>query len=484
MAPEQQQPEIEQLHRARYSAAAQLLLPEAREQLEAGAFHDLRHTLETIEPSDVADLLSELLATGSAPEAAVMFRLLRRDEASEAFAELDPDAQSDLIDELGAERAVRVVESLDPDDRAEFLDELPSEAATRLIARLSPAERRRTQAILGYAPDTVGRLMTPDYVRIRKTNTVADTLEHIRRYGKDAETVHWVYVIDDEFKLVDDLHIRTLLLADPQTHIADLCDDRFISLTATDDQEEAVRVMNRYDRTALPVVDLRGVLVGIVTIDDVADVAEEEATEDIHKLGGLEALERPYLQTDLRQMLKKRGGWLAALFVLQLLTIGVMGYFDEALEAAVVLALFVPLIISSGGNTGTQAASLLIRALAVQELTPRDWRRILIKEVSTGLLLGATLGGLGALSVIGLDIVGVAETEHAGRLALTVGIAVFAIVLWAVSLGSMFPLLLSKLGFDPATISSPLVATVMDVSGLLIYFGIALLLLTGTILPS
>ena len=240
--------------------------------------------------------------------------------------------------------------------------------------------------------------------------------------------------------------------------------------------------MARYDRTALPVVDGRGLLVGIVTADDVADVAEEEFTEDIQKLGGMEALDSPYMSAGFREMIKKRGGWLAGLFLLQLATIGVMTLFDEQLNKAVVLALFVPLIISSGGNTGTQAASLLVRALALEEVAFRDCWRVLRKELMTGLVLGSVLGGLGLLTVVGLNAAGVAETEHAWRLAFVVGTAVVGIVIWGTLIGSLFPILLHRIGVDPATSSSPLVATLMDVSGLTIYFVVAVIVLRGTLL--
>ncbi|MEM1330556.1 MAG: magnesium transporter [Planctomycetota bacterium] len=464
------------------SAAAHLLLPEVHEFIEQSEYHELRRLLEELAPADVADLIDDLMAEYDRAEGAIAFRLLRRDEAADVFSELGADEQADLIEQLGADRAVRLVESMDADDRAAFLEEMPAEAATRLIAQLSPEERQTTQAILGYAPDSIGRLMTPDYVRVKPGWTVAHSLDHIRRYGKDAETVHWVFVVDLEGRLIDDLHIRTLLLADPEALIESLMDDRFVALSATEDREEAVYTMNRYDRTAMPVVDTRGLLLGIVTHDDIADVAEEEATEDIQKLGGMEALERPYMQTRVLGMLKKRAGWLIGLFLVQVLTIGVMGYFDQQLEAALVLALFIPMIISAGGNTGTQAASLLIRAIALHELERGDWQRVLGKEMVTGAILGLVLGALGMGVVMSLHALGFAETLHAPRVALTIGLSVLGIVLWAVVIGSMFPIVLDRMGLDPATISSPLVATLMDVSGLLIYFGVAMIVLRGTLL--
>ena len=247
---------------------------------------------------------------------------------------------------------------------------------------------------MGYAPESVGRLMTPDYVRVRPAWTVAQALDHIRRYGQDAETVHWVYVVDDRGALIDDLHIRSLLLADPEATIESLMDNTFISLGARDDREEAVRMMARYDRTALPVTDSAGHLLGIVTADDVADVAEEEATEDIQKLAGVQVLGEPYTSIRVWDMVRKRGFGLCLLFPAQVLTVAVLAFFEPQISEIVVLALFVPLIISSGGNTGTQASSLLIRAIALDEVSPGDWWRVLRKELWTGLALGLLLGSL------------------------------------------------------------------------------------------
>jgi len=467
---------------AKLNPTTSLLEPDLVELLRAGQLREVREALRVLDPPDVADLIHEMLHTHGPEDAAVTYRVLPRENAAEVFSHLDPEDQEQLIDTLGDERAVRVVESLDPDDRARLLDELPVEVTRGILRSLNPSTRRETQAILGYPAESVGRLMTPDYVKVRPWWTTQQALAHIRRYGKDAETVHWVYVVDGDGKLIDDLHIRNVLLAEPDATIGDLMDERFLALAATDDREEAVRTMNRYDRTALPVVDGLGLLVGIVTHDDVADVAEIEATEDIHKLGGLEALDAPYLATKFIEMVKKRGVWLAGLFAMQILTIAVMGVFDEQLETAVILALFIPLIISSGGNTGTQAASLVVRALALDEVEPADWVRVLGKELVIGLALGSALGVLGVFAVVGANIVGMAETEFPWRVGFTIGTSVVAIVIWGALAGSLLPLALQRLGMDPATSSSPLVATLMDVSGLTIYFAVATVLLTGILL--
>ncbi len=455
-----------------------LLEPDLQRLIDDRAYRDIRDSLGSLEPADIADLI-ETLASESA---AVAFRVLPRGIAADSFAQLEQPTQESLLNELGAERSARVIESIDPDDRAAILDELPVEISTKLIAQFSPENRKVTQAILGYDAESVGRLMTPDYVRLRKDWSIQTALEHIRRYGRNAETVDWVFIIDDENQLIDDIHIRELLLADPESLVEDLMDSEFIALFAFDDREEAVRMMGRYDRTALPVVDSLGLLVGIVTADDVADVAEEEFTEDVQKLGGMEALDSLYTAASISEMYRKRGGWLAGLFLIQIFTISIMAFFDEALDKAVVLAIFVPMIIASGGNTGTQAASLLVRAIAVEDIHLNQWWRIMRKELLTGLFLGLTLAALGVVVVMLLSLTPILATPHLWPLAMTVGGAVFIIVIWGTLIGSMFPLILERLGLDPATSSSPLVATLMDVSGLTIYFIVAMVLLPGTIL--
>ncbi len=455
-----------------------LLEPDLQSMIDEQAYREIRDSLIVIEPADIADLIEAL----PAESAVITFRVLPRELAAATFADLAQRAQESLLKELGTEKSARLIESMDPDDRAAMLDELPVEVSTQLIARFSPENRKITQAILGYAPDSVGRLMTPDYVRLRADWSIQTALMHVRQYGRNAETVDWVFVIDDEGELIDDIHIRDLLLADPDSSVRDLMDDEFIALFAIDDREEAVRVMGRYDRTALPVVDSLGLLVGIVTADDVADVAEEEFTEDVQKLGGMKALDAPYTTTSVMGMYRKRGVWLAGLFLIQVFTISIMAFFGDALEKAVVLAIFVPMIIASGGNTGTQAASLLVRAIAVEEVRLNAWWRIMRKELLTGLCLGLTLAAIGIAVVWGLSLTSMLNTPYLWPLAFTVSGAVFIIVIWGTLIGSMFPLILERLGMDPAASSSPLVATLMDVSGLTIYFLVAMVLLRGTIL--
>ncbi|MEZ6243977.1 MAG: magnesium transporter [Phycisphaerales bacterium] len=461
-----------------HSPTSELLAPDVRELIAAGRLRELRETLEKLEPPDVAEILETL----EAPDAAVAFRVLPRDESSEVFAHLPPETQEALIKEFGDSRSIRLIESLEPDDRARLLEELPVEVAERIIASLSPETRKVTQAILGYEEESVGRLMTPDYVRVRPEWTVAKALEHIRHYGRDAETVNWIYVVDQDKKLLDDLRIRQILLAEPEATVESIMDNDFVALKATDDREEAVRAMGRYDRMALPVVDSRGLLLGIVTFDDVADVAEEEVTEDIQMLGGMEALDEPYMTSSLRDMIRKRGVWLALLFVMQANTIMVMSLFESQLAKAVVLASFIPLVISCGGNTGSQAATMLVRALSLGEVRTADWWQVARKELATGVGLGVLLGILAFATVNVMNLLGAVDTQLAWLVGLTVGVSVITIVTWATLVGSLLPILLRALGADPATSSTPLIATLMDVSGLTIYFLVALALLKGTLL--
>jgi magnesium transporter len=459
----------------------QLLLPEIEELIATGAYADLRDALHHVHPADVADLVNEL----GAKKGAVAFRFLARDDAASAFPYLSNETQEAIIAELGTEASAKMIEEMSADDRARLVDELPEAVAQRVVASLTPQSRSEVQAILGYPEKSVGRIMTPDYVRVNPDWTVTRALEHIRKYGRDAETINVIYVVDEQGRLVDDLRLRQVILASPDARIEDLMNRSFVTLRADQPREDAVRLMARYDRTALPVVDSRGALIGIVTHDDVADVAQIEATEDIQKLGGVAALEEPYMQTGQVEMFKKRGVWLAALFVGQTITIIVLGGFQQQLDKAAVLVMFLPLVISCGGNSGSQAATLVTRALGLGEIGPKDWLRIVKREVVSAAMLGGTLAVLGWLCVEFFTSIGHAKVErpiHAQYLALQVALSIFSVVMWGVLLGSVLPLLLKRLRVDPATASSPMVATLMDASGTMIYLGLAILILTGSVL--
>jgi magnesium transporter len=412
----------------------------------------------------------------------VVFRLLPRDEAANIFSYLPIERQQELLKAMAQDEVVNILNDMSDDDRTELLEELPANVTQQLLNLLSPEERQRASSLLGYAENSVGRLMTPHFVRVRPHWTVAQALDHIRQYGTDSETMSLVYVIDAKGKLIDDLRIRQILLSSPDTLISDLMDSRFIALKATDDQEVAVEAFKEADLNALPVTDTSGVLIGIVTVDDIFDVAEEEATEDIQKMGGTEALDEPYMEIPIPSMVRKRATWLVVLFLSEMLTATAMGRFEEEIAKAVVLSVFVPLVISSGGNSGSQASTLIIRAMALGEVTLRDWWRVMRREILSGLSLGAILGALGFIRISLWAFLFHSYGEHWLLLATTVGIALVGIVLWGSLSGSMLPFLLRKVGLDPATSSAPFVATLVDVSGLIIYFTVAAIILKGTLL--
>ena len=455
-----------------------LIRPDLEEMIRSRDFAQLRKFLLDLSVQDLAELLAE-----TPPEdRAVLFRLLPRALAADAFEYLPFEAQEELLKGLGDEQVAGVLDEMSADDRTALLEELPAEVTRRLLDLLSPAERDVARSRLGYPEDSIGRLMTPDYLHVREGWTVQQVLDHIRRYGRDSETLNVLYVVDESGRLVDDLRMRELLLVDPARRVGDIIDRDFVALNATDDQETAVAAFRRHDRTALPVVDSSGSLVGIVTVDDVLDVAEEEATEDIQKLGGTEALEEPYLAIGLPTLIRKRAPWLVVLFVGEMLTATAMGFYESEIERAVVLALFIPLIISSGGNSGSQATTLIIRALALGEVALADWWRVVRRELVAGLALGVTLGVIGFLRVVLWTRSLGDSAPHALGIGITVGVALLGVVLWGCMAGSLLPLLLKRLGLDPATSSAPFVATLVDVTGLVIYFSVASMLLSGTLL--
>ncbi len=375
-----------------------------------------------------------------------------------------------------------------PDDRTALLEELPSAAARQLIRLLTPEERRIATALLGYPEDSVGRLMTPDFIAVHEDWTVQQVLDYVREHGRDSETLNFVYVVDDRGKLIDDVRMREFLLRPLTAKVSEIRDQTFGALNVTDSQQDALNVFRKYDRAALPVVDSNGVVVGIVTADDMLDVAEEEATEDIQKFGGMEALDEPYMRIPLWRMVRKRAGWLIILFLGEMLTATAMANYQEELAKALVLALFLPLIVSSGGNSGSQASTLMIRAMALGEVTLRDWWRVMGREVQAGLALGAILGAIGIVRVAVWAVIGAQYLHrqpygpHWPLVAITVGIALVGVVLWGTLSGSMLPFLLRRIGADPATSSAPFVATLVDVTGLIIYFSIALFIMRGVML--
>lgn len=449
------------------SAVAELTKIE--DALRQRRFSSARDMLAEVEPADTANLLAAMEAS----DRAVLFRLLPRPLAADVFEYLPPQNQEELLKALGREHVAAILDEMAPDDRTALLEELPAKVTRRLLNLLSYEERQTAKKLLGYPEESIGRLMTPDYVAVRPYWTVEKALSHIRRYGHDSETLNVIYVVDKSGRLLDDLRIRQLLLAAADEKIENLCDGHFVPLQARDDQESAVKVFAEYDRVAFPVVDSEGLLLGIVTIDDVLDVVEEEATEDMQKMAGMEALEQPYLSAGTFEMIRKRGGWLIVFFLGQMLTANVLGFFEDEIAQAMLLVLFLPLIISSGGNSGSQAATIVIRAMAVGELSLAHWWAVMRREIVSGLTLGLAIGAIGALRVVGGAMVTEAYPDHWPWIALTVGAALVGVVLWGSLLGSMLPLLLRAAGLDPATSSTPFVTTVIDVTGLAIYFSIA-----------
>jgi magnesium transporter len=446
--------------------------------VHAGDYARLRDIVRNRHASEIATLLTAL----AIEDQVIVFRILPRKDAAAVFEYLSLEEQETLLKAMAQEDVASLLNSMAPDDRTMFLEELPASVTRQLLGMLTPQERSVALKLLGYPEGSIGRLMTPHYVSVREQWLTREVLDYIRSHGQDSETLNVVYVVDEQGTLIDDIRIREFLLAPLEKRVADLMDRRFVSLKATDDQKDAIAVFRQYDRTALPVTDTSGVLIGIVTIDDVLDVAEAVATKEIQKIGGSEALDEPYMQIAMTRMVRKRATWLTALFLGEMLTATAMTLFEDEISRVVTLALFIPLIISSGGNSGSQAATLVIRALALGEVTLRDWWRIVRREVITGLSLGLILGTIGFLRIAVWSTFLPTYGDHPILIATTVALALVGVVLWGSLIGSVLPLLLQRLGFDPATSSAPFVATLVDVTGLVIYFSVAFLVLKGTLL--
>ena len=461
------------------AARGALLSPDLQQLVREKHWDVLRDFLSRLDPADVAEILVEV----PDQDDAAIFRLLPRTLAGRVFAYLPPDHEEGLLRTLTHEQMRAVLAGMSPDDQARLLEELPAEVTRRILETLSPDELKAARDLLGYAPESAGRYMTPRYVALRPDMTAREALDHIRRTGRDQETLAVLYVVDGDGRLVKELRLGTLVLADPDARVIDIPDRPVVSIPAATDREEAVQLFRKYDRAALPVTDRDGHLLGIITADDILDVAEREATEDIQRAGGMEALDAPYLEVGYFQMMKKRGGWLSVLFLGEMLTATAMGYFEGEIEKAVVLAMFVPLIISSGGNSGSQASTLVVRALALTEVRLADWLRVLGRELVIGLTLGAWLGLIGFFRVTVWHYAGLYNYgEHHYLVGLTIWLALIGVVTFGSVSGGMLPLVLRRIGFDPATSSAPFVATLVDVTGLVIYFTVAALILTGTVL--
>jgi magnesium transporter len=446
--------------------------------IEQRELHALRDTLIDSAPVEIAELFQHL----SDEERVLIFRILPREVAADIFAELDVDLQRTILNGLGDKQTARLLYEMAADDRTALLEEIPAEAARQLLALLPKEDRDVALTLLGYPEGSVGRLMSPDYLTIHEDWKVREVLDHIRAHGQESDSLDTLYVVDAKGVLVDEVTVKSLLLASLDEEVASLMNYKFEALSVQSDQEQAVELFKKYDRPTLPVVDAHGVLLGIVTVDDILDVQEEEVTEDIQKLGGSEALEDAYIKTPVATLIRKRASWLIVLFVGEMLTTSAMANFEGEIQRAVVLALFVPLIISSGGNSGSQASTLIIRALAVGEIRTRDWFHIFRRELLTGWALGSILGLVGFLRIV----IGAQFSDMYGPHWFLLGVTVLFSLMGVVTLGSvagsMLPLALKRLKLDPATSSAPFVATLVDVVGLILYFTIAALLLSGTML--
>ncbi len=416
------------------------------------------HEFNYIQIADVIERSKEF-------ESIVLFRFLGREQAKDVFQELSFDKQEEIIEGLAqhASKVADLLNDMEPDDRTAFLEELQGNITQRLMQLLTPENREVAKKLLGYPEDSIGRMMTPEYVAVKPNFTIAETIEHIRQFGHDSETLNVLYVVDNNWKLVDDIRMREIILARPEQKISDLIDYKFISLSAFDDQETAVGIFKDHDRVALPVIDTEGVLLGIITVDDVLDIAEEEDTEDFHKFGAVtDAIISP-LQATVTHLYSKRVFWLLALVFVNVFSGAIISSFEDVLASAISLVFFFPLLIDSGGNAGSQSATLMIRALAMGDVEAKDWVKLLGKEFFVSLLLGLTMA-------FGVSLV---ASFRAIEILPIVAITMILIVIAGSLIGMLLPFIFTKLKIDPATASAPLITTISDILGVIIYFSVA-----------
>lgn len=451
-------------HMDKITNNTELFAQNIKELIGQQKWTDLREFLTELPAPDIAYLLMKLEKT----ERILLFRLLPRQLSSEVFSYLESKDKDVLLRDLTDEEARHILANLSPDDRTDYFEELPGMAIQRLLNLLSPDDRKETLLLLGYPEESVGRLMTPDYVAIRPDWTIGLALEHIRKKGKDTETINVIYITDKKWKLIDALELRRFILADPTDTVEKIMDYSFISISAFDDREKAVQMIQHYDLDALPVVDSEGVLIGIVTVDDVLDVAQEEATEDFQRVAAVAPLKMSYRETSIWSLYRKRIVWLAALIFVSLVSSGIIAAYEDTLATYIVLAFFIPLLIATGGNTGTQSATLMVRAIATGDVRMGQCLWAVSREIGIGVLLGATMGL--ATWILGLFRGGL-------QIGVVIGLAMVSIVVVTNLIGVILPFVLTKLRLDPAVASSPLITSVADAAGLLIYFSIATLIL-------
>ena len=434
---------------------------------------------EALSGSELQDLWSSL-----APVARLeAFKALSRAEAEDFFWNLSAPDQVELLLALPAVERRGWMRLLAPDDAADAVQAAPEEERDGLLALLDDSARKEVTALLAYAEDEAGGLMSPRFARVRPDMTADEAISYLHKQARErVETIYYVYVLDTQQRLVGVVSFRQLFEAPGGTKVRNLMQTEVVTVSEQMDQEDVGLLFARHSLLAIPVVDADGHMKGVVTVDDIVDVVQEEATEDIQKIGGMEALDEPYLDIGLFRMIRKRAGWLSALFISETLTATAMGYYEHEIARAVVLALFIPLIISSGGNSGSQASTLVVRAMALGEVRLRDWWRVMRREFAAGLALGSILGMIGLLRILLWPTRATIYGEHYALVAITVACSLVGVVLWGTISGSMLPLILRRLGFDPASASAPFVATLVDVTGLVIYFTVASVILYGTLL--
>ncbi|HKM94430.1 MAG TPA: magnesium transporter [Prolixibacteraceae bacterium] len=421
----------------------------------------LKNSLNELDLVQFAQLIDET----SEGDEIILFRLLNRKLSKEVFQLLSFSKQEQIIEGLvqNGQKLSNLINDLEPDDRTAFFEELPGKITQRLIQLLSPEERQTTVQLLGYPEDSIGRLMTPEYIAVKPTDTIEHTFEHIRQYGKNSETLNVVYVVDSEWRLIDDIKIKEILLASPQQRIDELMDNQFVALNAADDQEVAIKTFRDYDRVALPVINAEGVLIGIVTVDDILDVEEEEVTEDFQKFGSLHSAVTNPLKARVISLYKNRILWLLALVFMNVFSGAALLSFENVIQSVVSLVFFLPLLIDSGGNAGAQSATLMIRSLAIGDVKLTDWSRLIVKELIVSLLLGITMAA-------GVALV---ASFRAPEIIIVVSLTMVITVITGSLIGLLLPFIFTKLKLDPATASAPLITSIADICGVIIYFSIA-----------
>lgn len=444
----------------------ELLRPEIEYIIQKRLWKDLRLSLEGWEPAEIAELLLEI----EKEYRVLMFRALPREVSTQVFSYIEAEDRDQLLNELTDGETRRLLADMSPDDRTSLLEELPAKVTKSLMTMLSSDDLKEARFLLGYPEESVGRLMTPDFVAVQSDFTISETIEHIRKFGKNSETIYRIYVVDGNGRLVDDILLKDLILADGNTVISELIDNTYQSLSAFDDREKAVRMFEKYDVLALPVVDSGGIIVGIVTFDDIYDVSEEEVTEDFQKTSGINPLDQSYLSASIKKLYLKRIPWLLAMVFANFLTASVISHYDYVTIAFVSLVAFIPLLTGTGGNSGTQSSVLIIRGIATGDVQYKDWLNVFRKEIVVGLLLGITLAIVAFAR-------GYLESGNSLDLAWVISISLIALILWANIIGSLLPIILHKVKLDPAVISGPLITTIVDVSGLIIYFNVAIYLM-------